>query len=246
MLSRRHGPTFATNTQALPGRFMRGALPVLRPRKATCPLIIPDYKYTLFMLKAEIIPQNVSGKENDLHASVKHPNEAAAIKCFETARRRMLTPARWAELCGGLSARFELTDQHGTTLHRPANQNDLIRIDIPGPGPATGHGFDWVKVEAIEERPAIHGAELCAMRVRPSRAPGSKGVAHFFSGEATSTFVIRRSGVEVEASYHGRNEMANTATKKAGEKLRNAAVAAGAMAGISELQWQALIEAFVS
>lgn len=208
--------------------------------------LIPDHKYKLFMLKAEIIPQNVSGKENDLHASVKLPNEAAAIKCFEMARRRMLTPARWAELCGALSARFELTDQHGTILHRPANQNDIIRIDIPGPGPTTGHGFDWVKVEAIEERPAIHGAELCAMRVRPSRAPGSKRVAHFFSEDATSTFVVARNKLEVEASYHGRNEEANTTAKKPGEKLRNAIVAAGAMAGISELQWQALIEAFVS
>jgi hypothetical protein len=60
---------------------------------------------------------------------------------------------------------------------------------------------------------------------RPSGAPGT---AHFFTSDATSTYIIQRDGLTVRALYHGRNEVPNTAAPKVTDKVRNALVAAGA------------------
>lgn len=59
----------------------------------------------------------------------------------------------------------------------------------------TGEGFDWVKVEAIEENEDIkEDREFVVMRVRPSTNPlnDNKDVAHFFTDKATSNFVVLR------------------------------------------------------
>jgi len=85
------------------------------------------------------------------------------------------------------------------------------------------------------------------MKLRPCADPqkASDNVAHFFKGNATSTFIIRRRGKEVTASYHGRNELPNVATNDKTDNVRNALITSGAMAGLSELQWHTLIKAFV-
>lgn len=49
----------------------------------------------------------------------------------------------------------------------------------------------------------------------------------------------------VSSSYHGRNEVLNTDTKKLRDKIRNTVVGIGALIGISELQWKRLITAFL-
>ena len=41
-------------------------------------------------------------------------------------------------------------------------------------------------------------------------------------------------------SYHGRNEVPNTSAVKVLDKLRNAVVALGAQAGLSEVFWKKL------
>ena len=63
-------------------------------------------------------------------------------------------------------------------------------MDIPGPGPSGGSGYDWVRVEKIE--------------------------------------------------------VPNTATEKGGDNVRNALIASGAIAGLSEAQWTALIKGLLS
>ena len=49
----------------------------------------------------------------------------------------------------------------------------------------------------------------------------------------------------VFSSYHGRNEVPNTDTEKLKDNIRNTIVGAGAMAGISELQWSRLTKSFL-
>ncbi len=56
------------------------------------------------------------------------------------------------QLSGKATADFELRDSHGKEEHRLARVNDYFKIDIPGPRSAAGDGYDWVKVEAIEEQ----------------------------------------------------------------------------------------------
>ena len=105
-----------------------------------------------------------------------------------------------------------------------------------------------MKVEAIEEHnnPASE-YEWMGMRLRPTSNPqnDNEETAHFFQSTATSTFVIVREGNTVTASYHGRNEKANTHTSSAVDNMRNAVVTSGAIAGFSEVQWATLIKEFL-
>lgn len=85
-----------------------------------------------------------------------------------------------------------------------------------------------------------------ALKPVPSPLGDADKPAHFFDRSASSTFIIRRTENLVVASYHGRNEQPNTDTGSVVDNIRNGAVAVAAMAGLSEVQWSALIDAFVS
>lgn len=195
-----------------------------------------------------MIPENQQGKQTDLEYAVTAATEAEAADCFTRAWKRMLNPPIWHKLCGTLSASFMLTGEHGDPVSRLAQQNDHICIDIPGPANSAGKGFDWVRIEHVEEdiNPAA-ATEKMGMRVRACANPKTTETvtAHFFDEHATSTFIITRNGKTVTASYHGRNEMPNSATGHVADNIRNTVVALGATAGLSELQWSALIQSFL-
>ena len=196
-----------------------------------------------------LVPPNTKGKPNDLEFSVTLPSTEAASKCFDRAAKRMLNPPVWHELAGWASAHFILVGPTGKVEHRLAEEGDFLRIDIPGPGPSAGTGYDWVRVEMLEyHKDPDGGKEWIGMRVRPCGEPGKSGVgtAHFFQSDATSTYIIERVGEKVTAWYHGRNEVANTTTDKILDNIRNAVVAAGALVSFSEIQWAALSKGFLA
>ena len=199
-------------------------------------------------MKSSIIPENISGKPNDLNTSVTFLTPDDAQNCFSRAGIRLLAPAAWHKLCGPLSASFTLTDAGGIEVRRPARIGDYIRIDIPGPGTIAGDGYDWVKVEIIKEGSNPNEDEqTIGMRVRPCKNPQKTGldIAHFFQGIATSTFIIRKKANTVTASYHGRNEIPNIDMNKTIDTIRNTIVTSGALAGLSEMQWKTLIRSFI-
>ncbi len=194
-----------------------------------------------------LIPEQEAGKQNDLYYRREEVDREHAVRCFTRAYKRMLNPRVWHKLCGALSAEFMLVDGVDDP-HRLAMEGDRYRIDITGPGPRAGDGYDWVMVEAI----AVHAdadaeQESAAMRLRPCTNPNGRAgdTAHFFTDSATSTFIVSRMGNAVTASYHGRNELPNTDTGSVLDNLRNGAVASGAMAALSEAQWQTLITEFL-
>jgi len=196
-----------------------------------------------------VIPPHIEGKQNNLEHTVTCADSDAAHKCYTIARSRLLDPAGWHGLAGMLSGDFQLVDESGKELGRPAREGDLIRIDIPGPGPRKGDGYDWVQVELTDQGAfRADDEESCAMRLRPASNPNDEGseTAHFFKPSATSTFIIRRVGNRVTVSYHGRNEVPNVATDSTLDNIRNAIITSGAMAGLSEAQWGALIKAFIA
>ncbi|MEP6711361.1 MAG: hypothetical protein ABJA37_03040 [Ferruginibacter sp.] len=195
-----------------------------------------------------IIPQNIQGKATDLEESVVAQNKEDALKIFRRAAMRLKNVPVWHKLCGALSAEFILAGNDGNPVLRLAEKNDYFMIDIPGPGMREGDGYDWVKVMSIQEEMNEHGdAELLALIVGSCANPATTGneTAHFFKEGATSTFMIQRLGSKVTASYHGRNELPNTDVKRLTDKLRNTVVAIGAYGGLSVMQWQALIKAFL-
>ena len=189
-----------------------------------------------------IIPDQQTGVKTNTETSIELPSADEAKVFYEKVKQRLLNVNGWHDRAGSLTATFQLTDREGEEVDRPARKDDHFKIDIPGPGPETGDGYDWVQVEAIEET-ENEDQQTIAMRVRPATNPTNdrKDVAHFFSDDATSCFMVIRENKKITAAVYGRNEKPNTDTETAGDKARNAAIATGAITGFSKLQWKSLV-----
>lgn len=161
----------------------------------------------------------------------------------------MLDVNNWGNFTSPLCAGFSLTDNKGNVMEDEAKEGHHIRIDIPGPGSKAGNGFDWVKIEKIELSDRQNAdEEYIAIKVRPSSNPKKNWgrTAHFFKSYATSTFMVRREGVQVSCSVTGRNEKSNTNQKRLLDKLRNLLVAILSFFGFSKLQWKCLTKGILS
>ncbi len=192
--------------------------------------------------KAEaLIPEQEKGSQMDVVEEKVAPDEITAKKCFESASDRLLAVNNWGEI-SGMSA-FVLFDAGGSKVARKAEKGDYIRIDIPGPGPSSGEGYDWVKVEEIVSKNEAD-EQFLGMRVRPAEFPLSdeRVAAHFLQDEATSTFLIRRKGTVITAEEHGRNERPNISEGKLLDRGRNLIVGLAAKFGLSYPQWKMLVK----
>ncbi|MEO6549486.1 MAG: hypothetical protein ABIN94_15900 [Ferruginibacter sp.] len=196
-------------------------------------------------MKNEIVPPPLEGKNTNLETSVELPDDASAKESFTRAYKRMLNPPVWDKVSSFAGAKMELANEQGAIEHRLAEEGDYFRIDIVGPGTKLGDGYDWVTVESIKYEQLSDDEETYGMTLRPTAAPGGNETAHFFKETATSSFLIRRKGNKVTASYHGRNELPNNNTGNIKDNVRNSLVAMGAFVGLSELQWNSLIKGFL-
>lgn len=196
---------------------------------------------------ASTVPPNENGASSDTSHEVTLTDVAAAEVFFQTVRQRLLDVNRWHELAGKGSAEFQLVDAGGKPAHRAVRVGDFFKIDIPGPGTVAGEGYDWVRVEAIDQTKSDDG-EMMAIRVRPANDPnrGAADIAHFFSDEATSTFSVIRLNKTIKAVVQGRNEKPNTQTGNVVDKVRNTVIAAGAMMGLNKPQWRSLVKGLLS
>jgi hypothetical protein len=194
----------------------------------------------------DIVPEQQSGIETNTETSVEFNSPEEAKTFYQKVKRRLLNVNDWQRFAGTLTADFQLTDKEGKEVNRTAEKGDYFKIDIPGPGPVTGDGFDWVQVEAIEEKEE-EDMQSIALRVRPAANPNNerKDVAHFFSVEATSCFMAKREKNVVTAAIYGRNEKPNTDTETIVDKARNTAIATGAITGLAKLQWKSLVNGLV-
>lgn len=196
-------------------------------------------------IKQTFLPPQVVGKETGAAARVVAGTREAAVSVFEMARNRLMNINEWNIYTGMGSATFQLVDEKGNASAGPPEQGQLIRIDIPGPGTIKGSGFDWVLIETIEnELYPEEDTAIFAFRVRPVSAPLSDEAAssHFFTSDATSTFIVMRKGNEVVAEERGRNEVPNDYTRNLIDRVRNLLVGLGASHGLSHLQWKSLME----
>ena len=193
-----------------------------------------------------LIPEQREGKRITAEASASFTTDEEAKTFYHTAKQRLLFIHNWGKIAGKLSADFQLTDNNGKEVDRLAQKGDHFRIDITGPGSKAGEGYDWARVEDVREVNEA-GVDSIAILVRPDANPQTQNpnVAHFFSEKSTSTFVVTREGNTVTASIYDRNIEANEETKEPLDKFRNAVVGLGAKHGLSKLQWQALVDAFV-
>lgn len=189
------------------------------------------------------IPAQQEGEDADIIETVKAATEEDAKQIFRDARQRLFDVSHWEDISKGISASFVLTDKWGKPKEGIPAPGDYFRINIPGPGSAAVNGYDWVKVELVEDNSdAATSSEVAVIKVRPAKNPAKQeGIAHFLDKEATSSFVVKRENKLVTASVHGRNEKPNTAAEKITDKIRNAIVGTAAVKGIAKIQWRKLV-----
>lgn len=189
------------------------------------------------------IPKQFTGKTVDYYNSLDFTSEAEAVGFFERAKNKLINVNNWNQIADGPSAEFVLTDTAGQPLQRTIEKDDHIRINIPGPGLPSSHGYDWVLVEEITEE-STPDARVIAVTLRPSPDPTETGndTAHFFSHLASSTIVIEQKMTNVFVRYAGRNEVVNTENESTMDNIRNFLIGLGAKLGASKPQWKALID----
>jgi hypothetical protein len=192
------------------------------------------------------IPEQYEGKQLDLNAGRDFSDEQAAKNFYLLVKRRLLRAFEWYDIAEIPAATFTLSDPHGAEILREMRVGDVIRIDIPGPGSPKGDGYDWVKVDKIDEDHEEHG-DLFSITLRPTSNPTEtdEEVAHFFTNLATSTLLVRRAGTHVEVEYHGRNELINDQSESITDQFRNAVVVFAAKMCFSFSQWKSLIEGMI-
>jgi hypothetical protein len=191
------------------------------------------------MTTHNLIPAQTHGKHVDLFLDKTFAASSAASSAFTKASRRLLHPQRWHALSGKGTAAFDVLDGQLKISEKEVKESDFIRIDIPGPGPGAGNGYDWVKVVLIES-----AADHLGIKLMPCANPEENGdqPAHFFKEGSSSTLIVALEDRKLTASYHGRNEAPNNETGNVADNIRNTVIAAGALAGLSELQWKSLLK----
>ena len=197
----------------------------------------------------ELIPSNQVGKQLDLTSTIEKKSREEAEALYNKAAARLLLPGGWQQIAGWASAEFTAFDDSQQILSRPVKEGDYIRINIPGPGTSKGEGYDWVRVGLVsDETDKDYIAQYLGLRLDTSTDPfaDDPGTAHFFEEGASSTLLIIRKGNTVQSSYHGRNERINNRTDKVLDNIRNTLTGAGALGGLSELQWNGLLKGLLS
>jgi hypothetical protein len=193
------------------------------------------------------IPRQQEGLAKEVHHVTQAGSEAEAALIFERAKNRLLDVTGWASVADGSSARFLLFDQQGKMLRRMAQQGDLVRIELPAPRRASASGYDWVRLDTVKEGRDEQGPWI-VLTTRPAPDPTAEkpDTAHFFSDDATGTFVIRQRGNRVEGKHYGRNEQPNTNDGNLLDKARALMVTTGAYLGLSDMQWSNLVKGLIS
>jgi len=195
---------------------------------------------------SKFVPPQQEGGKADIVEMITAADNVQAKRIFAKARDRLFDISGWGDISEGISASFQLADKNGNPKNGLPNVGDHIRINIPGPGSSAGDGYDWVRIELVQEQSDID-QEFAIIKVRPSADPKKQeGTAHFFDSSATSSFLIKREGRHIAAEIHGRNEEPNTESKKVTDKVRNLVVGAAATIGFAKIQWQKLAKGLVN
>jgi hypothetical protein len=195
-----------------------------------------------------IVPTQKEGDVSGAIAKREKESLQSAVKLFQKAKERLLNINQWKEYSGILSASFILTDKHGNEINTIPEKGNLIKIKLPVPGTQEGDGYDWVRIDKIDDacNPDAE-EEHFAIRARPVKNPDSENVesAHFYTKDASSTFIVSRKNKTVVAEEIARNSIPNTDTDKILDAARNAVVAVAAFSGMAWPQWKQLMEGFL-
>ena len=190
------------------------------------------------------LPKQYEGAQSDNSHAVKYTLVADAEALYNQAKENLLNVNRWGKFAGGLSAKFQLTDNKGDALYRQARINDYIKIRLP----AAGMHYDWVNIEAIQETAYQADFQQIVIRVRPVNDPQAKEhcTEHFLTSNATSSFIVTRKNEKLTGAIHGRNELPNVSTGNFFYRIRNIFIGFMVMLGLNKPQWKALAKGLLT
>jgi hypothetical protein len=196
---------------------------------------------------SNIIPEQQTGKSIDAESFIELKDEHEAKNFFVNVKQRLQNVNQWKEYAGNISADFRLVDKVGKEVQRLAKKGDYFKIDIPGPGSKSGDGYDWVRIEEIVST-SEPDAESFGFRVRPADNPqkGGSEVAHFYSRESTSSFVVERNKNKITVSIHDRNTKPNTDAGGPFDKIRDTVVGTAGVITFSKIQWKNLTDGLLN
>lgn len=196
-------------------------------------------------LLRKIIPRQIIGFKTGASVEFIAPTTGDAKVLFLECKWRLLNINNWYLICGEKGSEFQLTDDDGNPLEKDSPEvGNLIRVKLPSPPNAEGDGYDWVRIEKLEATEDTSAdEELYGFRVRPVSNPTTKTDArsHFYTGEATSTFLVYRKKNKISVYQRGRNELPNH-TGSFINKIRDLLVALLALLGFSKPQWKRLVK----
>ncbi len=193
------------------------------------------------------IPDRTKGENQDIVNMFCTDTEEAARDCYQVLESRLRGVNDWTSMSDKVKTGFSLFNSGGTGNPGNVEHGNLIRIDIPGAGNPSGNGYDWTEVIDIQTGGDKNRDPFCSITISPCTAPGTKNntVAHFYTGESTNTFIVRKIGCCVYAEVHGRNETENISDVPILDTLRNKAVAIGGKFGLGSINWSAFTEALL-
>ena len=193
------------------------------------------------------VPIQKNGGFHDTESQKDVTDPTLITQKFDVLKERFFAINQWKQYSGENTADFKLYDSNGNPLDRSPEIGDFIRIDIPGPGEKEAKGFDWVEIINMSHQLSDH-LEYFLITCCPSKIPGNtknNHVAHFYSDQATSTFMISKTDDKIKAAIYGRNETPNYNAQFI-DKIRNIFIAIGGMIGISKVQWKALSDGLLN
>jgi len=193
------------------------------------------------------IPRHTDGESHDT-VSVHCANTIdMAIERYGELESRLTSVNEWHSFSDKVKAEFCLVDPATGRQVNELKEGILVRIDIPGIGNPSGHGFDWTEIIDVQSESNDMAFPYFMFTLRPSPpadAPDSK-ISHFYTEESTNTFIVRRVGTCIYAEVHGRNERENTSDVPLMDSLRNKAVAVGGKLGLGKINWFGFTEALL-
>lgn len=192
------------------------------------------------------IPSQHMGNSCDSQSTLVCADTHDAENKFKHIIKRLFNINKWEIYAGKTKASFAHTYKNGESKTGGVDVGDKIKISIPGPHSKVGHGHDWVEIISVKKD--ISGeTQYLKVVVKPCANPlhENSSTAHFFSSDATNTFLLMKCKNTIQVSIHGRNELPNMQCTGLYDKFRNYIVSKGGILGGSKIQWQSLTDSLI-
>mgnify|MGYP000866005468 FL=1 len=193
-----------------------------------------------------LVPRNKLGSSNDAYAATNYKDEQTAVKAFRAIEKMLFDVNSWSVQIPFGTVRFYLVDAYGKPTYNDAAIGDFVKIKMPMLPNSFGKGYDWVsvvKISKFDEREIAY--TMLQMRPHSCIENAEGQIAHFYTNDSTNTFIVARSGSEIQVSVHGRNETPNVKKLKIRHRVRNFFIGGGGIFGGSKLQWQNFVDSLI-